>query len=523
MKNTKIIIRLLVVIIATGAYGVKAENTDEHSLPNIIYILADDLGYGDVKCFNPNGKIATPNIDKMAANGRMFTDAHTSSSVCTPTRYGILTGRYCWRTKLKKMVLNGYSESLIKQERTTIAEMLKEQGFSTAFIGKWHIGWDWAIENGEAPSNNDKRRNTPNVNFAKPIKNGPSTHGFDYSFGFCASLDMPPFVYVENDMPSMIPTKTTLSVDKKGFWRKGLTSDDFIHSKVLQDLTDKAVQYIEQHAGEPSPFFLYFPLPAPHTPILPSSEFLGKSNTNMYGDFVMQVDDVVRQIRETLKSQGISNNTLVVFTSDNGCSPRADFEELAKVNHAPSYHFRGAKADIFEGGHRVPFIVEWPDKTPKNTKSDKIICTTDFFATCAELSTYDIKDNAAEDSYSMLSLIKGENNESVRPHIVHHSSNGSFAIRQGDWKLCLCAGSGGWGYPRTQDIKREKLDLPSAQLYNLKKDIGETQNLITKHPEKAQELKEALKQIILNGRSTPGAIQKNDEMDNWKQIKSIIN
>jgi arylsulfatase A-like enzyme len=321
----------------------------------------------------------------------------------------------------------------------------------------------------------------------------------------------------------MVPKKTTVSVDEKGIWREGLTSDDFVHVNILKNLTDKAVSYINQNANGQSPFFLYFPLPAPHTPILPTTEFLGKSNTNMYGDFVMQVDDVVRQIRETLKNKGISENTLLVFTSDNGCSPKANFEELARVNHDPSYIFRGTKADIYEGGHRVPFIVEWPNKGLKNSTSDITICTTDFFATCAELTGYQIKENEAEDSFSMLSLIKGENEKDIREYTVHHSINGSFAIRKGDWKLCVCPGSGGWSYPRPQDIIKEDLDLPPMQLYNLKEDIGETNNLVTEYPEKAAELKAALKKIILDGRSTAGKPQQNDGMEGWKQIESIVN
>ncbi|WP_372774756.1 arylsulfatase [Mangrovibacterium sp.] len=517
MKSSLFINSAAIFLLACNFSG----SAKEHR-PNIIYILADDLGFGDVKCFNSDGKIPTPNLDKMAANGVMFTDAHTSSAVCTPTRYGILTGRYNWRTSLKSGVLSGYSKSLIAPDRATVASMLKSQGYATAYIGKWHLGWDWALEN-KASQNIDNLDAKPSVDFTVPIQNGPSTHGFDYSFGFCGSLDMAPYVYVENDMPTMVPTKTTISVDEKGIWRKGLTSDDFVHANVLQDLTDKAVDYITKNANGKSPFFLYFPLPAPHTPILPTTEFLGKSNTNMYGDFVMQVDDVVRQIREALKSQGISENTLLVFTSDNGCSPKADFEELAKVDHDPSFLFQGTKADIFEGGHRVPFIVEWPGKGLKNTSSDKTICTTDFFATCAELTGYQIQDHEAEDSYSMLPIITGANSAKVRDYTIHHSINGSFAIRQGDWKLCVCPGSGGWSYPRPQDIKNEKLDLPPMQLYNLKDDIGETNNLIAENPEKAAELKAALKKIILDGRSTPGAIQENEGMEGWKQLEPIIN
>lgn len=514
---------LLLVCVGCSSTQKAEDKTAQSKSPNIIYILADDLGYGDVQAFNPNGKIPTPNIDEMASNGVIFTDAHTSSSVCTPTRYGILTGRYNWRTSLKKHVLSGYSKSLIKQERTTIAEMLKQKGYSTAFIGKWHLGWDWDITQEDPDWDIDKLKALPKVNYNTPITNGPQSHGFDYSYGFCGSLDMPPYVYVENSKATMSPSRFTRSVDGKSFWRNGPTSDDFIHADVLQNITSKAVDYIGLKAKEKAPFFLYLPLPAPHTPILPSTQFLGKSNTNMYGDFVMQVDDVVRQIREVLKEKGIAENTLVVFTSDNGCSPTADFKELAKVEHNPSFVYRGTKADIYEGGHKVPFIVEWANGIKKQHTVNQTICTTDFFATCAELVGYQLKDNEGEDSYSMLSLIQGKENKDFRAYTVHHSVNGSFAIRQGDWKLILCAGSGGWSYPTPRQIQTKNLDLPSMQLYNLKDDIGETSNLIEKHPEKANELKRALAKIILDGRSTKGVTQQNEDMDNWTQIESIIN
>ncbi|MBP0904158.1 arylsulfatase [Mariniflexile gromovii] len=511
---------VLLILLSFSVMTVQSQKANQS--PNIIYILADDLGYGDVKCFNPEGKIPTPHLDEMATNGIKFNDAHTSSAVCTPTRYGILTGRYNWRTSLKSGVVSGFSKSLIQPDRITVADILKQQGYTTAFVGKWHLGWDWEIIKEDAKLNRDNLSASPEVDFSVPIKNGPSTHGFDYSFGFCGSLDMAPYVYVENDMPTMVPNKTTVCVDEKGFWRKGPTSDDFNHANVLQDLTDKAVNYISKEARSKKPFFLYFPLPAPHTPILPTTEFLGKSNTNMYGDFVMQVDDVVRQIREALKKQGISENTLLVFTSDNGCSPKADFEELAKVKHNPSYTFRGTKADIFEGGHRVPFIVEYPKMGLKNVSSDKIICTTDFFATCAELSGYKIQDAEAEDSFSMLPLITGASDTEIREYTIHHSIDGSFAIRKGHWKLNVCPGSGGWSYPKLDDIKKENLKLPSMQLYNLKADIGETNNLVYVFPEKVAELKAALKKIILEGRSTPGKVQENEGMEGWKQIQAII-
>ncbi|UMB53759.1 arylsulfatase [Lutibacter sp. A64] len=521
--NKLLLILVFIPLLFNSCSTQKSKKTAILQKPNIIYILADDLGYGDIQSFNSEGKIPTPNIDKMASNGVMFTDAHTSSSVCTPTRYGILTGRYNWRSALKSGVLGGYSKTLITPNRTTVADVLKNQGYTTAFIGKWHLGWDWQFNTDTEVKQINNLHTIQDVNYKAPIKNGPSTHGFDYSFGFCGSLDMPPYVYVENDYATMEPTKTTANRNTKGFWRKGPTSDDFVHETVLQDLTDKAIGYIDEKAKGNEPFFLYFPLPAPHTPILPTKEFLGKSNTNEYGDFVMQVDDVVRQIRETLKKQGISENTLLVFTSDNGCSPRANFNELEKFNHDPSYVYRGMKADIYEGGHRVPFVVEWPSKALKNSSSDQTICTTDFFATCAEISGYEIKDSEGEDSFSMLPLILGTNKVAAREYTVHHSINGSFAIREGDWKLCVTEGSAGWSYPKPQEIKNKNLDLPAMQLFNLKDDIGETKNLIAEYPKKAAELKEALKKIILEGRSTKGTTQTNEEMDNWKQIEPIIN
>ncbi len=522
-KSTLLLFLYLIRLTSCNPSTPKEENALDLKRPNIVYILADDLGYGDVKCFNSESKIPTPHLDAMASNGIMFTDAHTSSAVCTPTRYGILTGRYNWRSTLKKSVLGGYSKALIKQERTTVSEMLKSVGYVTGYVGKWHLGWDWEIIKEDSTWEKDNLNALPAINYKASVKNGPATHGFDYSYGFCGSLDMPPYVYVHNDIPTMVPTRNTVSVDEKGFWRKGPTSDDFNHATVLQDLTDKAVSFINQSANKESPFFLYFPLPAPHTPILPKTEFLGKSNTNMYGDFVMQVDDVVGQIRQTLKEIGIEKNTLVVFTSDNGCSPRADYDELAKVDHDPSYLFRGHKADIYEGGHHVPFIIEWPSGAATNKTVSNTICTTDFFATCAEITGYSLKDDEGEDSFSLVPLLKGETIERFRDYTVHHSINGSFAIRQGNWKLALCPGSGGWSYPTPPAIINDQLDLPPMQLFNLREDIGETKNLITEYPEKAQELKEALAKIILEGRSTKGLKQENDGMENWPQISSIIN
>ena len=490
--------------------------------PNIIYILADDMGYGDVACYNENSKIETPNLDKLAAEGIQFTDAHTSSSVCTPTRYGIVTGRYNWRSRLKRSVLSGYSKALIPNYRTTVASMLQAQGYNTAFIGKWHLGWDWALK--DSTKNNLSRENLENIDFSKPIKNGPKELGFEYSYGHSGSLDMAPYVYVEDGMPTEVPDTTTVNNGEYSWWREGPTADDFIHEEVTPNFFRKSFEYIKEKSKNETPFFIYLALPSPHTPILPTKEWQEKSGLNPYGDFVMMIDDYIGQLEKVIKEAGIEKNTLVIFTCDNGCSPEANFEVLEQKGHDPSYIFRGHKADIFEGGHRIPFIAKWPDIIKPGIVSDEIICTTDLMATCADIVGYPLADDEGEDSYSLLPLFEQTKlNKPLREATVHHSINGSFAIRKGDWKLIMCPGSGGWSYPRPNRDQEVIDTLPPIQLYNLKDDIGETNNLIAAYPEKAAELKADLKKIILNGRSTSGATQENEGMEDWKQIESIVN
>lgn len=484
------------------------------SPPNIVYILADDLGYGDVSAYNHRGQLVTPHIDQLARQGVRFTDAHTSSAVCTPTRYGILTGRYNWRSPLKSSVLSGYSRALIAPERLTVAELLQQNGYHTAFIGKWHLGWDWAFVGD--PEEVDQLSSNPPVDFRQPIENGPTEQGFTYSYGFSGSLDMPPYVYVENSLPTRIPKDSTISVDDKGFWRKGLVGDDFRHAEVLPHLTNQALRYIRQQAKGSAPFFLYFALPAPHTPILPTPEFMGKSNTNFYGDFVLQVDAVVGQVMAALKEQGIQDNTLVIFTSDNGCSPRANFEELAEVGHDPSSGYRGHKADIYEGGHRVPFVVRWPNRAQGGLVTDETICTTDLMATVAEIVGTPLPPDAGEDSYSFLPVLtEAAYAKPLREATVHHSISGRFAIRQGDWKLILWPGSGGWSYPNTpEDLQ----GLPPVQLYNLADDPAEEENLVSAYPQRAAKLRALLTRYVEEGRSTPGPKQPNDGPAHWAQL-----
>jgi arylsulfatase A-like enzyme len=492
--------------------GLNKNNTE--GKPNIIYVLADDLGYGDITCFNSNSKIKTPHLDQLGADGMIFTDAHTSSSVCTPTRYGILTGRYNWRSTLKKSVLFGKSPALIDENRETVASMLKKSGYNTAFIGKWHLGWNWTMNNKEE------------IDFSKPVTKTPNSNGFDYAYGHCGSLDMAPYVYVENGNSTAIPTETTENRDYQGVWRKGLTAPDFKHEDVTPNFFRRSIAFIQEQAKTSKPFFLYLPIPSPHTPILPTKEWQGKSGLNPYGDFVMMIDGYMRQLIKAVKDAGIENNTLIIFTSDNGCSPRAKFDELIEKGHNPSDIYRGHKADIFEGGHRVPFIVKWGHRVPFIVKwpgtikpgsdCNKTICTTDFMATCASIVDYKLKDNMAEDSFDMLPLFRNPKSKKYsREATVHHSINGSFAIRKGDWKFILCPDSGGWSYPRPG---KDKVDLPQFQLYNLKTDPGEKDNLYTKRPEIENELKQILTDYINNGRSTPGANQKNDYVEKWPQI-----
>ena len=486
--------------------------------PNIIYILADDMGYGDVSCLNPDSKIQTPNLDKLASQGITFTDAHSNSSVCTPTRYGILTGRYCWRTRLKSAVLWPWDGPLIEPDRLTVGDLLQKHGYSTACIGKWHLGWEWSAKDGTSISDSlppgkwdPKLRNrTGNrVDFSAEISEGPLTRGFDYYYGDDVP-NFPPYSFIENNRLLDIPTiqKPDTMHGNPGAMVKGWSMKN-----VMPSITQKAVAYIRSENSifkrDPQkPFFLYFPLTAPHTPIAPDDQFKGQSKAGAYGDFVQEVDWTVGQIMQALDAEGLAENTLLIFTSDNG-SPGRDGTNMAgpinsvrQYEHNPSYTFRGIKADIWEGGHRVPFIVRWPGKIDPGTKSDEIICHTDFMATIASIIGESLPINSAEDSYNILPVLLGESLENpIREATVHHSIDGSFAIRKGEWKLIECAGSGGWTIPNNQQALQA--GHPQIQLYNIKKDAEETDNLYNEHPEAMEHLSQLLKQYRDGNRSAP--------------------
>jgi arylsulfatase A-like enzyme len=472
--------------------------------PNIVYILCDDLGYGDIQCLNPErGKIKTPNVDRLAKEGMIFTDAHTGSSVCTPTRYGIMTGRYSWRSRLQSGVLSGISDPLIAPDRLTVPGLLRQNGYATGMVGKWHLGMTLPLKKGKASGNKDAL--TPESNdvydAAKKIEDSPITRGFDTYFGISASLDMHPFAFIENDHFTQQPTAI------KKWVRSGPAAPDFEAVDVLPTFTKKAVEYIEQQSKLDKPFFLYLPLASPHTPIVPSKEWQGKSGLGDYGDFVMQTDWTLGEIMKATEKAGIAKNTLIIFTSDNGCSPAAGIDKLQEQGHFPNGDFRGHKADIWDGGHRVPFIARWPDVIKAGSTTKQITCLTDLMATCAEITGAKLPDNAGEDSFSFLPLLKGEE-KPIRETVIHHSIGGLFALRSLEWKLEICAGSGGWSSPK--DAEALKAGLPPIQLYNMISDYKETKNVVAENKAIVDSMTQQLETLVTNGRSTPGAKQTND-------------
>lgn len=510
----------LVAILSPGpASGPATANEPESSpvakpasdRPNIVVFLADDLGYADTAVYG--GKIATPHIDALARDGMRFTDAHTTSSVCTPTRYGFLTGRYNWRSRLKSGVLGGLSPRLIEPGRMTIASLLQARGYHTACVGKWHLGMDWHIKPGRqiTPLGIESRDQVFSVDYDRPITGGPTSVGFDYFFGISASLDMVPYTFIENDSVTASPTEDRDFLmmhgrPQGGKTRQGPTAPDFDAADVLPMITRKSVAYIDDRAEDaargdrPVPFFLYVPFASPHTPTLPTPPWQGKSGINPYADFVMQTDAAIGEILDALQRNSLADNTLVIFTSDNGCSPQAMFDELAEKGHHPSGPLRGHKADLFEGGHRVPFIVRYPGVVAADTVTDKLACLTDVMATVAELTGEPLPDDAGEDSISLLAVLRGDADPAKsRDHLVSHSINGSFAIRRGDWKLLLCPDSGGWSEPKPNSA--EAAALPPTQLYNLADDLGERTNRIATESHIAAELSELLDRLISSRRS----------------------
>jgi len=442
--------------------------------PNIVVMMADDLGFGELACLNPQrGKIKTPQLDALAAGGMIFTDAHSGSSVCTPTRYGLLTGRYAWRTRLQQGVLTG-GPSLIEKDRLTLPKLLKQHGYHTAAIGKWHLGILF-----------DGREKSGDVPVGAHFTDGPlDAGGFDEFHGFHHARQM--HVWIDNDR----------------------VTQHLAPIEMLPKLTQQAVSYIATQAEKKQPFFLYIPWNSPHSPVVPSKPWQGKSGLNRHADFVMQTDDCYGQVVDALKKHGLLENTLIVCSADNGTSaPTSNKEELERMGHYPSGSLRGSKADLWDGGHRVPFIVSWPGHVQPGSRTDRLVSLTDIFATVADILDVTYPDSEGVDSYSFHDTLLGKQRHE-RNDLIHHSVSGLFAIRRGNWKLLCGPGSGGWTAPTPQEAVKRK--LPMVQLYDMQSDLGEQQNLAAQRPELVDELRALLKKQIADGRSTPGKKQRND-------------
>jgi arylsulfatase A len=472
--------------------------------PNVVYILTDDLGYGDPGCYNPASKIPTPNIDRLAREGIRFTDAHSPSAVCTPTRYALLTGRYAWRTTLQRNVIGPFSQPLLAPNRLTV---LREQGYTTACIGKWHLGWGWP-----KPGENGQR------DFTRPIPDGPTTRGFDLYFGTDVP-NYPPYCFIENDRTVGLPTATA-PVGKESFNHAGPMLPDWKLSGVLTGLEARAVKYIEAAAKGDKPFFLYLPLTSPHYPVVPSEAYQGKSRVGVYGDFVMQTDAVVGAVLDALKRSGVAEKTLVIFTSDNGPEVTGEvkpgvYDRLKQFGHASMGPLRGAKRDAWEGGHRVPFLARWPGTIPAGSTCDETVCHVDLMATLAEILGVKLPAEAGPDSVSILPALRGEpRKQPIREATVHHSGQGKFAIRKGDWVLILAPtgddnrkqGEPAW----LQKDRGYSIHAEPGELFHLKDDPAQKLNRYATESAVVRELAALMERYVAEGRSTPGPKQTND-------------
>jgi len=497
------LLSVLFTVSASCAGGEEAvisssSNAARADRPNIVLILADDMGWGDIAANTVDevgisaSRVPTPALDRIAGAGLSCDDAHSPSAVCTPTRYGILTGRYSWRV-LERGVLNGYSTNMIDLARRTMPEMLRDAGYHTAAVGKWHLGM------GEE---------RPFTNGSAPVP-GPIEHGFDHYFGIPASLDMPPYVYVQGSAPTAEPSETVAGSKQArhgggGFWREGPIAPDFKHAEVQSRLTAEAIAWLgtqaeRQETGDADPFFLYLAFAAPHTPWLPEPSFRGRSGAGPYGDFACQVDDSVGQLMAALREAGLEQNTLVVFTSDNGA--HWTDADIVKYGHQANGPVRGQKADIHEGGHRVPFLAQWPGNIEAGQRSAELISLTDLYASFASIAGVELKAGQAEDSFDLSHLLGGATGGQVRDHMVHHSFHGMFALRVGDWKLIDGLGSGGFTQPRQVSPEEGQ---PTVQLYDLASDPRESVNLAESMPERVKELAARLSELRAQPASRPG-------------------
>lgn len=512
------------LLVLAGVTATFAENNPPRA-PNILIILADDLGYGDVACYNQtHGKVHTPNLDQFASQGMRFTDAHSSSAVCSPSRYSLLTGRYHWRTWLQSGIVNRFGPPLIAPERLTLADLLRAEGYRTACFGKWHMGWNWPIPRGREKEFLADPRNTSNPPkestkqlwrevFSQPIGGGPLECGFDTFFGVDLP-NFPPFCYIDGNHTVGIPDEMLpaelMTHNLADFSRPSV--HDWRLDTVLPEICGRACQFIRNSADQTKSFFLYLPITAPHTPLAVIKEWRGKSGLNTYADYVMETDAVIGRVLQALDQAQLTDNTFVLISSDNGCAPYVGIDELAKKGHHPNWPYRGFKTDIWEGGHRVPFMVRWPKKVKPGTTCGALVGQVDTVATVAALLNLKLPPNVGEDSISFLPLLEGKK-EGTRTTAVNQSIQGLFAIRQGPWKLILGQGSGGWA---------KGSDEKPQQLYRVDQDPAEERNLFGEHPELEKQLTELMEQVVANGRSTPGPTQQNDVEVDWKRFLGKI-
>jgi arylsulfatase A-like enzyme len=483
-----------------------ADEARTSTKPNIVVILDDDFGVGDIQAHYPGNKIPTPHLDRLVREGRSFTDAHSSSAVCSPTRYGLLTGRYNWRTRLQEWVIAAYEPPLISNTRPTLPGFLRQHGYHTACIGKWHLGWQWP---GPQPSRMTEKRNAQaflDWDFEKPIEGGPTDRGFDYYFGVDLP-NLPPFTYIENDRVLVRPTAKFQPDAGEGVvlpnrFAGAAAAPNWRMQDVLPEVTRRAVRYIHERAEQDSPLFLYFALTSPHEPIVPSERFLGKSGVAPIADFVMETDWSVGQVVQAIEDAGIAEDTIVIFTADNGHSHYTGWEQLVRAGHQPSGPYRGHKGDIWEGGHRIPLVVRWPGHAEPGTCSDHLVCLTDLFATCADVLGAEPPSDGAEDSLSFLPPLLGRTGAGGRTTLVSHSNVGEFAWRDGPWKLMFRM--------KDRDLERSRGKPTVVELYNLDSDVGERQDVSKQHPEIVQRMTSDLRRVVEAGTSRPRQQASND-------------
>lgn len=474
---------LLAAILLTCGPAQEGETREEtETRPNIILILADDMGYGDARVYNPDSKIPTPHLNSLAADGMLFTDAHTTSAVCTPTRYGILTGMYSWRGPLKSGVTWSYDTLIVDTTMTTVASQLAGSGYRTACVGKWHLGLGWEYDAGS-------------VDFSRRLYKAPTDVGFDYFYGIPASLDIPPYVYIRNDRVVDLPVDSTAGSPRKGgiFWREGWIAPGFDHYQTLNQLTSEVERTVREAADGDEPFFVYFPLTAPHMPWSPREEFVGKSEAGLYGDLTHEVDDVVGRIVALTRELDIEENTLIVFTSDNGS--QFSSENMVRYDHRANGDLRGRKGDVYEGGHRVPFIVKWPARITAGSRTDQLVSTTDFYATFGDIAGYRAPGEEIKDSESFLPVLTGEG-AGARESMIYHSAKGVFALREGNQVLIRQRGSGGF-----MEVQDTSLSDPPYQLYDLGQDLGQAVNISEEQPQRVEEMLARLADIRQRGQA----------------------